>query len=148
MHPPPAILVVVSWLLLPRAFGQTANVTTVSGYLVDFYCYRLGVAGSLALDGTDVIKRPWTHTLHCLRDPPQCYRSGYYVAMNAGPVPAGPGVGDGEYRPRFLLDEESSAKALALLRQYPKGHARESIEGRTRACWRSAPWVSQKPDSG
>lgn len=64
--------------------GPAVAETTYKGYLVDNFCYERAKAGQLALDGSDIIKEPWKHTIHCLRDPPQCRESGYYVAYNKG----------------------------------------------------------------
>jgi len=85
---------------------------------VDLYCYGLGRAGGLAVDGADVIRAPEDHTLHCLRDPPQCYEGGYMLAVNRG-------NGTKDYHVKFKLDEASNRNALALLRTYPVGHARD-----------------------
>jgi len=119
----PARLVLPLLLLLPAAASVAAdddrNLTTYSGYLVDLYCYGLGLAGTLALDGADVIRHPEEHTLHCLRDPSVCYESGYMLSAfeTVG--------GSKEYHAKFLLDDAGNDLALQLLRSFPKGHKRD-----------------------
>ena len=97
--------------------------TTYSGYLVDLYCYGLVSSGGRALDGTDVIKAPWTHTIHCLRDPPQCINGGYYLAYNRGTA------AEPNYRPVFTFDATGNAAAIALLRTIPFGDPRDHQDG-------------------
>jgi len=83
--------------------------TNYSGFLVDNYCYALNSAGQLALDGTDVIKDPSQHSIHCLRDPPRCRDPGYYLAINQGTP------GNADYQIKFRLDEAGNAAAISLL---------------------------------
>jgi len=89
--------------------GNVADKTNYSGYLVDNYCYGLNSAGRPALDGTNVILDPFQHSIHCLRDPPQCKDPGYYLAINQG-TPGNP-----NYQIKFRLDEAGNARAVALL---------------------------------
>lgn len=111
------------WLLFLVVAQAAANQTTYSGFLIDLYCYGRVRAGGLALDGTDVIKDPAQHTLHCLRDPPQCTKSGFYLAVNRG------ASGRGDYHIKFKLDDLSNQRALAVLRTYPVGHPRDHAPG-------------------
>jgi len=78
------------------------------GYLIDIYCYRLVRWGWRAFDGTDVIREPWTHTVHCLRDVPQCRT--YYLAENRGTGTTK------NYRMKFVLDAVGNQRALDLIR--------------------------------
>lgn len=81
---------------------------TYSGYLVDDYCHALVRSGNLALDGSNVLTDPSKHTLHCLRDIPQC-RQAFYVAERRE-VP-----GERRYDVKFKLDEQSQGRARDLL---------------------------------
>merc|ERR1711964_567701 len=62
--------------------------TTISGYIVDVYCFNRCVGKSAsdncALDATHVLYKPEDHTVHCLKDPPECVKDGYYVAEKSG----------------------------------------------------------------
>ena len=107
------------------AVQGTLSTTVYSGYLVDNYCYGIVNAGGLALDGTDVIRAPWEHTIHCLRDPPQCTQNGYYLALNIGNSTP-------DYPIKFALDATGSANALALLQQTPFGSAEDHTPGNYR----------------
>lgn len=113
-------------LSLGHAFAILAlasgNRTTYSGYLVDLYCYGLVRAGGRGLDGIDVIREPGKHTLHCLRDPPQCYEGFFMLAVNRGGSTP-------DYQAKFLMDEAGNQAALSLLRTYPRGHARDNVAG-------------------
>mmetsp|Transcript_39504 Transcript_39504/g.106001 ORF Transcript_39504/g.106001 Transcript_39504/m.106001 type:complete len:368 (-) Transcript_39504:371-1474(-) len=99
-------------LALPSALGSGSGTPTFySGYLVDFYCFSLCNIGGVSVDGSNVITGPEEHTLHCLRDVPQC-RDGYFLAeLTAG----------GEYRIKFTLDEHSQEAALGFIDSFPKG---------------------------
>ena len=102
----------------------TAGVTTsYSGYLVDSYCYAQLRNGFRALDSTDVIAAPETHTTHCLRDPKQCVSGGYYLAYNRGDS-ASP-----SYQPAFMFDDTGNANAIALLRTVPVGDPNDNAPG-------------------
>ena len=107
------------------AVQGTLSTTVYSGYLVDNYCYGLVNAGGRALDGTDVIRAPWEHTIHCLRDPAQCTQNGYYLAFNIGNSTP-------NYRVKYQLDATGNANALALLRQTPVGSAEDHTPGNYR----------------
>lgn len=98
-------------LLLSTAHvvADNARKTNYSGYLVDLYCFGLNRAGQDALDGTNVIKDPSQHTLHCLRDPFQCRNGGYYLAINSGSAQ------DPNYQIKFRLDEASNRAAVQVL---------------------------------
>lgn len=112
MAPVRALLV----LALPVALATISGTpTSYSGYLVDLYCYSLSNIGGAALDGSNVITGPEEHTLHCLRDVPQC-RDGYYLAELTT---------DGEYRIKFTLDEHSQEAALGLVDSFPKGSTQD-----------------------
>jgi len=91
--------------------------TTVSGYLLDVFCYERAKRGGKALDGADIIKRPWEHTIHCLRDLPQCRAGGYYVAYNKGNATGRQGR---DYDIKYKLDNASNAKVLEMLDALPK----------------------------
>jgi len=78
-----------------------------SGYLIDIYCYRLQEQGGLSLDGSDIIRAPWEHTVHCLRDVPACRT--YYLAENRATD------GASDYHMKFLLDDTSNQNALTLI---------------------------------
>ena len=101
--------------------------TVYSGYLIDNYCFALMGMGRLALDGTNVITAPWEHTIHCLRDPPQCYQNGFYLAINNASSTETP-----NYMIKFQLDSTGNANALALLRQTPVGSAEDNTPGNYR----------------
>jgi len=97
--------VLLFWLLQPAiAMGPLEY----KGYLIDIYCYDVVAGGGKAIDGTDVIKEPWTHTVHCLRDLPQCRT--YYLAENRGNGTTN------DYRMKYVLDAEGNRRALDLLR--------------------------------
>jgi hypothetical protein len=78
-----------------------------SGYLIDIYCYRLQEQGGLSLDGSDIIRAPWDHTVHCLRDVPVCRT--YYLAENRATD------GTSDYHMKLILDDTSNRNALALV---------------------------------
>lgn len=92
--------------------------TNYSGFLVDYYCYSLCRAGSVGLDGSNVITDPGSHTLHCLRDVSQC-RQGYFLAENRGTGAIG------DYHIKFKLDDASTRRALQLIDSYPVGHMQD-----------------------
>jgi hypothetical protein len=92
--------------------------TTYSGHVVDFYCLSLTRTGGTAIDGSDVVLEPQEHTLHCLRDVPQC-RDGFYLAEKDS---------SGEYQIKFQLDDESYTNVLALMDTFPKGSDRDMMQ--------------------
>lgn len=97
------------WLLCSSLYAAgTQGPIVYSGYLVDIHSYNLVDAGGLSLDGTDVIRTPWEHTVQCLRKP--CCQS-YYLAENRGRG------GTDDYRMKLMLDDDGNSKAYALLRQ-------------------------------
>jgi hypothetical protein len=106
---------------IQRSAAGPPTLITYSGYLVDDYCYALSRAGSIGLDGSNVITHPFDHTLHCLRDVPQCRR--YFLAVNRGN-----GVHH-DYHIKFKLDEASNQQVLALVDSFPKGHNRDNMRG-------------------
>jgi hypothetical protein len=91
------------------AVSQTSPDTTYSGYLVDGYCFGLVRAGATALDGSNPIKNPSEHTVHCLASPSNC-RPAYYLA--------GKNEVTGDYDIMFRLDEFGNERASALLEKY------------------------------
>lgn len=103
-------------LLCSICVSQTETIIQYSGYIVDNYCHGLVRTGNLGLDGADVFYHPEDHTLHCLRDVPQC-QYGYYLARKPPPNTTG-----GDYRVKFNLDETSYMNLLTLINSYPKGH--------------------------
>merc|ERR1719442_296102 len=95
--------------LPPSLASGSGTPTNYSGYPVDFYCYSLCNIGGVAVDGSNVITGPEEHTLHCLRDVPQCRK--YFLAEKTGD----------EYRIKFTLDETSQEAALRLVDSVPVG---------------------------
>lgn len=107
---------VLSTLRIAIASASADGVlTNYSGYLVDFYCYSLCDVGGTAVDASNVITGPEEHTLHCLRDIPQC-RDGYFLAGKDS---------SGEYRIKFLLDDTSQQAALDLVKSFEVGSDRD-----------------------
>jgi len=117
---PRAALVVLPVLAACSAVASASGPvqTTYSGILVDDYCFSLSRMGVPVLDGSNVITGPREHTLHCLRDPPQC-RRGFFLAINRG------AVGASDYGIKFKLDDASHARVLELLDSFPRGHERD-----------------------
>jgi len=105
----------LAWLAVATRGRSQDDIVTYSGYVIDFYCLGLVESGGSSLDSSDVIKEPWKHTLHCLRDIPQC-RDGYYLAGKGG---------DGKYMPKFAFDDASHNAALALMDSFPMGSSRD-----------------------
>jgi len=98
------------------ALGSAQGVQTIySGHLVDFYCLSLVRTGGTAIDGSDVENEPQEHTLHCLRDVPQC-RDGFYLAERDS---------NGKYDIKFQLDDTSYTSVLALMDTFPVGSDRD-----------------------
>jgi len=96
------------WSLCCVVYAAEANGPIVySGYLLDTYSYNLVDAGGLSLDGTDIIRTPWEHTVHCMRDMPCCRT--YYLAENRGEGRTN------NYRMKLVLDDDGNSKAHALL---------------------------------
>jgi hypothetical protein len=64
--------------------GRSGTMNTV-GFLVDNWCWNdSGEGNNARFTELDTGKAtlnitPWTHTLHCMRDPPQCRSSGYII---------------------------------------------------------------------
>mmetsp|Transcript_167980 Transcript_167980/g.297601 ORF Transcript_167980/g.297601 Transcript_167980/m.297601 type:complete len:389 (-) Transcript_167980:95-1261(-) len=92
-----------------------------SGYLIDEYCYSLCNLGGIGLDGSNVITGPYYHTIHCLRDVPQCRQ--YFLAEDRG------SDGNHDYQIKFKLDDDSNKRAVELLEKFPKGGPRDKAEG-------------------
>jgi hypothetical protein len=86
---------------------------TGRGYLVDIYC--LNRAGSIALDGANMITNPEDHTIHCLRLT-ICKNSGFVYTSNKNPASAA----IASYSTDFTLDAASNTNAIAWLNTQPE----------------------------
>eukprot|EP00416_Gambierdiscus_australes_P035926 CAMPEP_0171111160 /NCGR_PEP_ID=MMETSP0766_2-20121228/74084_1 /TAXON_ID=439317 /ORGANISM="Gambierdiscus australes, Strain CAWD 149" /LENGTH=380 /DNA_ID=CAMNT_0011573119 /DNA_START=149 /DNA_END=1291 /DNA_ORIENTATION=- len=108
-------------VLATKSLLGASVATNYSGYLVDYYCYSLSLAGGTSVDGSNVVTGPDAHTKHCLRDVPQC-RDGYFLAENraTGSSPA-------DYHIKFKLDDASHERALKLVDSFPKGGATDDL---------------------
>lgn len=74
----PQLVLFFLWVWTHCVLSQT----TYSGYLIDIYCYQL--PGSIALDGAPLRTRPQDHTVHCMRDIPECFNNGFAFVENVG----------------------------------------------------------------
>ena len=101
------VLLLSSWRC---ADGQQAEEVTVTGQLVDLYCWD--TLNGVALDtGEDLKRYPTRHTVHCLVEVGVCKNSGFAIVNKA--------EGSELYTVSYLLDEPGNARAIELMEETP-----------------------------
>ena len=80
--------------------------TTVSGYLVDIYCWDK--PNHMAIDGANLETEPEKHTVHCLRDVQVCINGGYaLLEKKAGAL---------KYTLKYKLDATGNVNILKIIK--------------------------------
>jgi hypothetical protein len=84
-----------------------SNPVVYTGFVVDLWCWNL--PGSVAIDGAPLRKKPQDHTVHCMRDIPQCSANGFGFLENAGTTT------NPNYGLRYRFDERGNQMVLKIL---------------------------------
>lgn len=95
------VSVVVVALCVTTVMGE---VTTHTGFLSDLLCWNM----VNAIDGANMLISPEAHTVHCMRDVPECANSGFGVLELKN--------GESEYSLKFKFDDTGNNASIALLR--------------------------------
>jgi hypothetical protein len=78
------------------------------------YCWNL--PSSIALDGADLKTNPQDHTVHCLRDIPECRESGYAILKKINHGSSKRSTTDTpRYEIAYILDPTGNENALAII---------------------------------